>query len=933
MSNAPTGPRRPPDHRACHFLGGLVLVGSLLVMGSWWTGGRSDPSGYSTALGFFLIGIAIPAAAAGRRGLAAAMVVGLLIITDVTLIQIASGWRFGLDQLIWRRMPDFSGPATNQMGLNTAICFLCAAIGLLMLTRPLNLKAAPRLVFLCAAWMLAIAAISLIGHAVNLPLAYTWGRYGGMSVPTALGFLATALALFLFIREIPDPGWGQGRGWLIPIVASATFAGVVAWIALSSFDRLDEANRLADRTQEVQKTLRDLTIALGKLRTPDAAADHPGELDRQKALRSRLLGSAHRLTALVADNPSEAARARELQALVNDRIAQPGDAGALDPAIEAAIEQMDREADALAAVRATGSAKTASEARAAIRFGSIVAFGLGLVALLMLHRLQADRSRAQRALAEINTALRRTLALQDAILNSAAYMLVSTDRDGVIQRFNPAAEKHLGYSAVDVVGKATPVIFHDPGELSARAGELTRELGAPVEPGFAAIVAKARNGGSDIREWTFVGRDGARSPVSLSVSTLRDETGEAIGFLGIGIDLTGQKAAAEALRSSEEQFRTAFDFAGIGMAIARLDERCLQVNRAIRDLVGYGEGELLDQSLRAITHPDDREADLGEMRRLLDGEARSFQLEKRFLHKEGDLVWVRQTVAIVRDAADKPAHFISQVEDITVQKQALEQLSESAGQLREKNAELQEFVYAASHDLQEPLRKIQAFGDRLMTRAAARLEAEENDYLSRMQGAAARMQALIEALLSYSRVTTTDREFQNTDLNQVLHAVLQDLELRIEKTSGRVECDPLPTLAVDDVQLRQLFQNLIGNALKYHRPDATPLVTITTRELPPGDGRSRREWEFTVADNGIGFEPRYAETVFGVFQRLHGRGEFEGTGVGLAICRRIVERHGGRIHAESTPGAGSRFIFTIGSAARQSVPRTRDRIAESPTAA
>ena len=217
--------------------------------------------------------------------------------------------------------------------------------------------------------------------------------------------------------------------------------------------------------------------------------------------------------------------------------------------------------------------------------------------------------------------------------------------------------------------------------------------------------------------------------------------------------------------------------------------------------------------------------------------------------------------------------------------------------LERSNQELQEFVYAAAHDLQEPLRKVQAFGDRLMGRYSDALDERGIDYLSRMRDASGRMQTLINDLLTYSRVTTKAKAFMEVDLNEVAQEVVSDLEIRLEETNGRVEIGQLPTIEADRTQIRQVLQNLMGNALKFGRLEEPPVVTISGRIVHAAassdDPQPRELCEIVVEDNGIGFEDAYKEQIFAIFNRLHGRTEYEGTGLGLAVCRKIVQRHGG----------------------------------------
>jgi light-regulated signal transduction histidine kinase (bacteriophytochrome) len=237
--------------------------------------------------------------------------------------------------------------------------------------------------------------------------------------------------------------------------------------------------------------------------------------------------------------------------------------------------------------------------------------------------------------------------------------------------------------------------------------------------------------------------------------------------------------------------------------------------------------------------------------------------------------------------------------------------------LSQSNRELQDFASIASHDLQEPLRKIRAFGDRLKHKCGDQLSDDGRDYLDRMQNAAERMQILINDLLTFSRVTTQAQPFKRVDLNVIVSEVLADLEVRIEEVGGTVTVADLPVIDADPLQMRQLFQNLIANALKFRKADEPPVVKIfaestsTWADAGTWSLSNPDMWQFSVADNGIGFDEKYLDRIFTVFQRLHGRNVYEGTGVGLAVCRRIAERHNGRITAKSQPDCGATFIVTL----------------------
>jgi PAS domain S-box-containing protein len=240
-----------------------------------------------------------------------------------------------------------------------------------------------------------------------------------------------------------------------------------------------------------------------------------------------------------------------------------------------------------------------------------------------------------------------------------------------------------------------------------------------------------------------------------------------------------------------------------------------------------------------------------------------------------------------------------------------EKLRQFAAQLERSNRELQDFAYVASHDLQEPLRKIVVFGERLKEKNSEALGPEALDYLERMQKAAVRMQTLINDLLTFSRVTTKAHPFAPVNLAEIASEVVNDLEGRIELVKGRVELGTLPVIDAEALQMRQLLQNLIGNALKFRRPEEPPVVKVEAQIIPDPGAPEKKLCRLTVSDNCIGFDEKYLDRIFNVFQRLHTRNEYEGTGMGLAIVRKIALYHGGDITAKSKPGQGATFILTL----------------------
>ena len=351
-------------------------------------------------------------------------------------------------------------------------------------------------------------------------------------------------------------------------------------------------------------------------------------------------------------------------------------------------------------------------------------------------------------------------------------------------------------------------------------------------------------------------------------------------------------SAGEGIYGLDAQGRTTF----VNPAAARI------TGWKVEELIGKAESEVF-QELKSAAGPAQD----------INGDPVPDQV---FSRRDGSTFPVEYMRTPIKDK-DKVVGAVVIFKDITERKRAEENLSRKAAELARSNAELEQFAYVASHDLQEPLRKIQAFGDRLKGKCDAANLQDGRDYLDRMQSAAARMQALINDLLTFSRVISSQQPFVDTDLKDVIKGVLSDLEVRIEQTKATVQIGDLPVIEGDPLQMRQLFQNLISNALKFQPAGQAPALEIHAELIKgqfagtPEEDPYAEQCRITVKDNGIGFEEKYLEKIFAVFQRLHGRGEFEGTGVGLAVCRRITDRHNGIITARSQLGQGAQFIVTL----------------------
>ena len=333
-----------------------------------------------------------------------------------------------------------------------------------------------------------------------------------------------------------------------------------------------------------------------------------------------------------------------------------------------------------------------------------------------------------------------------------------------------------------------------------------------------------------------------------------------------------------------------------------LDGTIAYLNKASARLLNRPRREILEQSL-SEHFGDEWFAQHQELVTAATPDQPSFETKLRFVvDGEGHLYRIDTELLYGSDGAARVACLA--LIDITEDDQAHAALQRANQALSESNRDLEEFAYVASHDLQEPLRKIQAFGERLRGRLDDTDDERALDYLDRMQNASGRMQVLISDLLSFSRVTTTGRELSPVPLQEVVESVLHDLEVAVTEANATVHIGTLPTIDGDRPQLQQLLQNLIGNALKFRKDDSG--LDIWVEAVLIGS-----RWLISIRDTGIGFDQEYAEKIFTVFQRLHGRSSYEGTGVGLAICRKIVERHGGTIRAQSEEGDGATFLIDL----------------------
>jgi len=505
------------------------------------------------------------------------------------------------------------------------------------------------------------------------------------------------------------------------------------------------------------------------------------------------------------------------------------------------------------------------------------------------------------------TVLRAHLDRYQSLVLALAQIIWTRDPKGQMVGEQPSWAAYTGQSAEEYAGAG----WLDAVHADDRASDLVIWERAVIARGPCEYEHRLRRHDGEYRYFSV-----RAVPLFAADGTIRE-------WAGIHSDITQRKLTEHSLREGERRFRELADAMPQVVWGAHPDGHFDYYNRRWYEFTGRPEGALGDASWADVVHPDDQQ-DATERWRSAIATGRAYEIEYRLKHADGTYRWYLTRALAVRNEAGVITRWLGTSTDIDERKRTEDQLRASSVSLLQSNRELEDFATVASHDLQEPLRKVHSFVGCLRDEQSAVLSVDGLNYLDRIQNAAARMTTLVSDLLEFSRVSSQAKPFTAVDLNEVLMGVISDLEVRLAETGGRVQMTELPIVASDSFQMRQLLQNLIGNALKFRKKDEPAVVRISAEIIDATDARGVTTPEaacrLSVTDNGIGFDEKYLDRIFKIFQRLHGRGDYEGTGIGLAICRRIVERHAGTITARSRPGEGATFIVTLPLLQKNMVP-------------
>jgi len=491
------------------------------------------------------------------------------------------------------------------------------------------------------------------------------------------------------------------------------------------------------------------------------------------------------------------------------------------------------------------------------------------------------------------------------------YAIILLDKEGYIRQWNKGAEKIKGYSIDEISGKNFRIFY----SIEDREKLLPDQL-----------IAEAEKKGKATHEGWRIRKDGTRFWGLIVITALHDDKNNVIGFSKVTRDLTEKKAYEEKqqrftaelqlkneeLRRSEERYHKMIaEVADYAIILLDPEGTILNWNKGAERIKGYTAAEIIGRNISVFYSQDDKDAKLPEKLIQYARDHGAAHHEGFRIRKNGTRFWGSVVITALHDADNKIIGFSKVTRDLTERKLAEDKLKQNAEQLEMQNKELEQFAYVASHDLQEPLRKIRTFNSLILEQEAHQLSERARDYFERTISAANRMQQLIEDLLTYSRATRDADKKEPVDLNLIAERICASYKESDKKVS--IIHDNLPVLQGMPFQFEQLFNNLISNGVKYQTPHNTPQIHIRYRVVygdeikGKGLGASSRFHELKFTDNGIGFDPEYAEKIFEMFQRLHGRSEYTGSGIGLAIVKKIAQNYNGFVMAESVPGKGAAF--------------------------
>jgi PAS domain S-box-containing protein len=498
---------------------------------------------------------------------------------------------------------------------------------------------------------------------------------------------------------------------------------------------------------------------------------------------------------------------------------------------------------------------------------------------------------------EAEAALRQGEALFRGVVQECSDGIAVTDEQGRVVIWNEAQARITGLPSAQVQGRSIVDVLFELTPRAKRDGERLDDLRRVVR---AALERGEMPWLNQVVERKLERPDGTYRFVRSVMFTI--ETQQGFALASTTRDITAHKRVEAALREKQQLLTGVINHSPNIITLMDREGRYLLVNHSTAELLGCSEADLVGKTFAEVLPPETATLFMERLQTVLETQS-ALQVEDFMPAPDGERAYNTTLFPLYDDQGDIYA-VGGLALDITARVQAEQEVARYAAELERSNQELEQFAYITSHDLREPLRMVKGYLDLLGRRYREELDASAQEFIDYAVDGAERMQEMIRALLRLSRVKTRGEAFAPTDVEAVLARTLNTLRRSIKDAGAEVTHDPLPTLMADGAQLTQVLQNLITNGIKFCREDEPPRVHVSAQ-------REGDEWVFSVADNGIGIDPEQADRLFQIFQRLHTRAEYEGLGIGLVLCRRIVERHGGRIWVESAPGQGATFYFTL----------------------
>jgi PAS domain S-box-containing protein len=514
---------------------------------------------------------------------------------------------------------------------------------------------------------------------------------------------------------------------------------------------------------------------------------------------------------------------------------------------------------------------------------------VGMIVTDLREKKKQERSLEQKnkELEQKNAELKKQKELLETIINNTPDLIGVYDHEMRILEFNKACENLFQIKREEVLGKFFYEVFP-----TTKTGQAYKDL--------QRVLAGETIANLDYHS-PLTGRH-----YQNFLCPLKDEGGKIYGAIAIAHDITDVIEFSEKIKQSEEKFNKLFSSSPLGLTLSEVPSgKLVDVNKVQLETIGYTREEYLGRTSLELklVDKDDRQKILDELYK--NGCIKNVEVNIR--SKSGKIIPVLNSIETITIGDKK--YFLSAIIDITERKKAEEQIAQANHELKKMNEELQSFTYISSHDLQEPLRKIQTFATRILEKEHENLSEAGKNYFWRMQNAANRMQLLIDDLLAYSRTNTGEHKFETVELNKIIEQVKQDLKEELREKQAVVQTTGKCKISVIPFQFHQLIYNLISNSLKFSNPGIPPHIAIKSEMLPDSHSPlgEKVACHIAIADNGIGFDAEYGEKIFELFYRLHGKNEYNGTGIGLAIVKKIVDNHGGIITANGEPNKGAAF--------------------------